>query len=77
MNQRLMLLCLAFLIILQPIRSQERRPAIDSQVGDTPDSSATAMIIEEGTKHSQVMEMLSYIADVRSEEHTSELQSQR
>jgi carboxypeptidase Q len=44
--------------------SQGQMPAVDSQISDDPDSTATALIIEEGTKRSHVMEFLSYIADV-------------
>lgn len=44
--------------------AQDGRPAIDSVIGDEPDSTAMALITTEGTQHSQVMELLSYIADV-------------
>jgi carboxypeptidase Q len=44
--------------------SQERRPAVDSQAPDEPDSSAIAQIIEEGTARSHVMDLLSYVSDV-------------
>ncbi|MEK9138116.1 MAG: M20/M25/M40 family metallo-hydrolase, partial [Bacteroidota bacterium] len=63
MNTRMLCaLLVPFLVVIA--FSQEPVPAVDRQVGDDPDSSAIAQIIEEGTKHSQVMEILSYIADV-------------
>ena len=46
------------------ILAQERRPAVDSQVGDEPDSTSLSLIMDEGAKHSHVMEFLSSISDV-------------
>ena len=65
MNPCRVVLCL--LITLLPVLhavSQERRAAVDAQVGDEPDSTAAAMINDAGMLHSHVMDFLSSVADV-------------
>ena len=65
MNSFRVTVCLLVIILLQTRAfPQERRAAVDSQVTDEPDSTATALIMDEGTKNSHVMDFLSYITDV-------------
>ena len=59
MKLRAFLPCFVATLLSTIIYAQDRRPAIDSQAPDGPDSSTIAQIIEEGTARSHVMELLS------------------